>query len=372
MDFRCQVGQLLWVGFDGIVAPAQLLRRIAASRVGAVLLFKRNIDSLSQACALNDSLHAAATRDFPILIAVDQEGGRVQRVRAPATEWPPMLRLGEMASASDLRAERATILSENLGRALGLELAALGFDIDFAPVLDVHTNPANPVIGDRAFATTPSLVTRLAGAMARGLQSAGILGCGKHFPGHGDTFLDSHLALPRVDHPEARLHSVELAPFASLPWLPMLMTAHVIFPALDSVPATLSPRILTELLRGHFGYRGLVLSDDLEMKAIADHFGIEEAVERGLLAGCDAFLLCHREDLQLQAEEALIRAAERSPAVRARIEESAKRVLSMKRQFLAGRPTRPDRAVVGCENHRALAMEIAGLSSHPISETPPR
>src|SRR5207237_801200 len=149
------------------------------------------------------------------------------------------------------------------------ELAVLGFDLDFAPVLDVHTNPANPIIGDRAFATTPEGVIALAGAFARGLASAGVLGCGKHFPGHGDTTVDSHLALPRIDHDLARLRAVELAPFAALGGLPLIMTAHVVFAALDeSAPATLSKAVIEGLLRGELGYRGLVLSDDLEMKAI--------------------------------------------------------------------------------------------------------
>src|SRR5262249_38047525 len=158
-------------------------------------------------------------------------GGRVQRVRAPATVWPPMLGISKDGDAAR---------AEAIGRALGDELAVLGFDIDFAPVLDVHTNPANPIIGDRAFATTPDEAIRLAGAFARGLAAAGVLSCGKHFPGHGDTTTDSHLDLPRIDHDMARLRAVELAPFRAVP-VPMIMTAHVVFAALDpELPATLS------------------------------------------------------------------------------------------------------------------------------------
>src|SRR5262245_33078381 len=199
-DLRRQIGQLLWVGFDGPQAPAGLLGRIAAGEVGAAVLFARNLagpdEIVDQLVELNASLHAAAPADAPLLIAVDQEGGRVQRVRSPGTVWPPMLRLGERAAADPAA---ATALAEKVGRALGAELAVLGFDVDFAPVLDVLTNPQNPVIGDRAFAREPGLVARLGGAFARGLAAAGVLPCGKHFPGHGDTALDSHLKLPRLD-----------------------------------------------------------------------------------------------------------------------------------------------------------------------------
>lgn len=246
--------------------------------------------------------------------------------------------------------------AEAVGRALGRELGVLGFDLNYAPVLDVHTNAANPIIGDRAFGTTPDSVIRLARAFAQGLADAGILSCGKHFPGHGDTTTDSHLELPRVDHPLDRLRAIELAPFAAVE-VPVLMTAHVVFAALDpDIPATLSRRVLTDLLRGELGYGGVIVSDDLEMKAIADHFGIAESVERGLMAGCDAFLLCHAEALQLEAHAALVHAAERSSAVRARIEQSAARVAALK----AGHAFRPRgtaaeaRMLLGCNEHLAL------------------
>jgi beta-N-acetylhexosaminidase len=265
-----------------------------------------------------------------------------------------MLRLGERAVRDPAGARR---LAELAGRAIGAEIAALGFDVDFAPVLDVHTNPRNPIIGDRAFATTADQVIRLAGAFARGLAASGILACGKHFPGHGDTTSDSHLALPRIDHDLARLRAVELAPFRALP-LPMVMTAHVVFAALDpEVPATLSRRVLGDLLRGELGYRGVVVSDDLEMKAIADHWGVADAVERGLVAGCDAFLLCHIEAMQLEAHAALVRAAERSAAVRARVEESAARIAALKAGHRVRPPATPPeaRALLGRPEHSSLA-----------------
>ena len=205
----------------------------------------------------------------------------MQRVRAPATQWPPMMAHDGLPAPDDERT------AEQVGRALGDELRALGFDIDFAPVLDVHTNPANPIIGDRAFGRDAATVARRALAFARGLDAAGILACGKHFPGHGDTDTDSHLELPRVDHPWDRLESVELAPFraAAAARLPMIMTAHVVFPALDPTrPATLSEQVVTGLLRGKLGFDGVIVSDDLDMKAIAGLLGAGDAAVRAVRA----------------------------------------------------------------------------------------
>ncbi len=356
-DIRRDAGQLLWIGFDGVDASDSLRRRLAAGEAGAAVLFRRNLQSMPQLSALTRSLHSAAPASAPLLIAVDQEGGRVQRVRAPATEWPPMLRLGDRAASDPDAAER---LAERVGRAIGDELAAVGFDIDFAPVLDVHTNPANPVIGDRAFATTPEMVARLAGAFARGLAAAGILGCGKHFPGHGDTSTDSHLELPRVDHSMQRLRAVELHPFGAVR-LPMIMTAHVVFGALDpTVPATLSERVLQDLLRGELGYDGVIVSDDLEMKAVADHFGLEEMVERALVAGCDTFLLCEKEELQHRALAALVRAAEAKSAVRDRLAQAASRVAALKRAHFATPRPPMDPSVLGRPEHHALVDEMRG------------
>jgi beta-N-acetylhexosaminidase len=357
------VGQLLWVGFEGHDVPDELAARIAASEAGGVILFRRNVRDLAQVRELCARLHAAAPAGAPILLSVDQDGGRVQRLRAPATEWPPMLRFGErLAAAGDDAAARARVLdlAERVGLALGREVAAAGFDVDFAPVLDVHTNEANPVIGDRSFARDPEAVALLAGRFAAGLAAAGVLACGKHFPGHGDTHLDSHLALPRVDHPLERLRKVELAPFARLAkTLPTLMTAHVVFSAVDAeLPATLSPRVLTDVLRGELGYTGLVVSDDLEMKAIADHYGVEDAVVRGLLAGCDVFLLCHRAELQRQAFTALVDAAERRSDVRRRVEESVARQRALKAEHAANAARRADPKCIGSEAHQALARAL--------------
>jgi beta-N-acetylhexosaminidase len=292
-----RAGELLIVGFEGQQAPAELLARIGDGRVGGVVLFARNLGTPDQIAALTGALAAAAPADGPpLLISVDQEGGRVQRVKAPLTVWPPMARV---AAVGDLA------YTEAVGRAMGLEIAALGFNVDWAPVLDVHTNPANPIIG--AFGVEPRAAIAHALAWWRGLESTGVRGCGKHYPGHGDTATDSHLTLPRVEHDEARLRAVELMPFAAAAQagMPMFMTAHVLYPALDAEPATMSHRWLVDLLRHELYFEGVVVSDDLDMKAVHERWPTREIVARALLAGCDCFLACRDARVQAEAETAL-------------------------------------------------------------------
>lgn len=368
-DLRLDIGQLLWVGFDGTEAPAELRQALAAGRFGASIVFARNLVGggkgaggrrepvdLAAAVALTEGLHQVAPDGAPAFIAIDQEGGTVQRVREPATVWPPMLAHDRFAAPRDAEMARA------VGEAIGKEVAALGFDIDFAPVLDVHTNDANPVIGARAFGTTPETVARRALAFAEGMRVAGVLTCGKHFPGHGDTHLDSHLALPRIDHALTRLREVELAPFAAAAaaGLPMFMTAHVVFAALDPArPATMSPVVITELLRKELGYQGLIVSDDLDMKAIADHHGVADAAVAAVRAGCDVLLLCKDQGHMLDAERGLATAAEVDSELRRQIGAAAARVREAKRRHLACRGARPPLSVVGCAEHRALAEVLA-------------
>lgn len=371
---RDDVGQLLWVGFAGPTVPLALRARLDAGTAGATILFKRNlviesvsgpgavpqeVTNLDALVALNRELHRSAPDGTPALIAVDQEGGLVQRVRAPATMWPPMMAHDGFPVGEDER------IAEQVGRAIGVELRALGFDIDFAPVLDVHTNPANPIIGDRAFGRDADTAARRALAFARGLDAAGVLACGKHFPGHGDTDTDSHLALPRIDHDWDRLDKIELQPFrlAAKTALPMIMTAHVVFAALDATkPATLSEKVVTGLLRNKLGYKGVIVSDDLDMRAIAGNMGVDHAAVEAVRAGCDVLLLCCNELYQAQAEEALIKTAEADSDFRRRVGEAAARVRAMKKthaEALAARPALA-RDVIGSFEHRRLADRLAG------------
>lgn len=356
-------GQLLTVGFEGTSAPAHVLGRVAASEVGGVMLFRSNVESPEQVADLVGALRRAAPPDLPLVVATDQEGGAVQRLRAPLTVWPDMMSVG---SAGDPALTRA------VGEALGGELAALGIQWDFAPVLDVHTNSENPVIGRRAFGCTPATVVLHALAFWRGLRSAGVLGCGKHFPGHGDTVADSHLTLPVVSHDEGRLRAVELAPFraAAAAGIEALMTAHVRFPAFEpELPATLSHRLLTRLLREEWHYEGVVASDDLGMKAVAERYSIEELAVEGLRAGIDTLLIRESRERQEQALAALVSAAERQAGVRARIEESAARVARFKALSAVPFPLAGADLLsrLGPAGHRSLAASLAqGASGREV------
>jgi beta-N-acetylhexosaminidase len=355
-------GQLLSVGFDGRVVPDELRARIAGSQVGGVMLFRPNIESAGQVAALVGALRGAAPADAPLLVSIDQEGGLVQRLRNIATDWPPMLAVGGAGDPAR---------TQQVGRALGEELAALGIGWDFAPVLDVHTNPANPVIGNRAFGVTPEAVTAHALAFWRGLRGAGVVGCGKHFPGHGDTRTDSHLELPVVAHEPARLRAVELAPFAAAARAGMeaFMTAHVLFPALDrDRPATLSRRILTDVLRGELGFQGVIVSDDLGMKAVADRYPIEELAVGSIEAGADHLLIREPAARQVAAHEALVKAAEARSDFRARVEESAARFAAMKAKCSVGLPAPSAMlpSLLAPAAHRALAG-----SFRPVAEDSP-
>jgi len=359
-------GQLLSVGFDGTELPDGLRARIAASEVGTVMLFRPNIASPGQVAALVTALRRAAPADAPLLVAVDQEGGIVQRLKSPLTEWPDMLAVGSAGDAAR---------TFRVGRALGDELAALGIGWDFAPVLDVHTNPDNPVIGTRSFGVTPEAVVEQALAFWRGLRAAGVLGCGKHFPGHGDTRTDSHLELPVVDHDVARLRAVELAPFAAAAaaGIEAIMTAHVLYPALDPArPATLSRAILTDLLRDELGFRGVIVCDDLGMKAVADRHPIDELAVGCIQAGCDLLLVRGPVARQVAAFEALVRAAEADAAFARRVEESAARVAALKAACRVGMPAPAAQlpSLLGPPAHRALAGSFtptAGVS--PVSKS---
>ena len=316
---KWQPGQLLFVGFPGTRVPPELAVRIREGRVGGVVLFRRNVESPEQVRALTRELHELAPADAPLTICIDQEGGRVQRLRDPWTEWPAMRALGPR-SVDDTKA---------FARCLALELLDAGFDLDFAPVVDVDSNPDNPVIGDRSFGREPATVSRHAAAMIETMQALGVATCAKHFPGHGDTDLDSHLALPRLDLNRERLDRTELPPFRAAVEADVasIMTAHVLFPKLDPKrPATLSPAVMA-VLRDELGYDGLVISDDLEMKAVADHFSVEQRSVGALEAGVDVILACSQADLR----EEILAKLERAPD--SVVEDGLRRLAAFKQRY---------------------------------------
>jgi beta-N-acetylhexosaminidase len=346
-------GRLLIGGFDGSSLPAAFARALGEGRRGGAIVFKRNVPGdPAQVAALAREIHAAAG-EAPLL-GIDQEGGRVARLGAPFLEVPPMQTL---ASWGDVA------LAEDIAGAVGSELAALGFTIDFAPVLDVNTRADNPAIGDRAFGGDPDTCARFGVAWVRGLQSAGLLACGKHFPGHGDSAKDSHVELPVVDRPRDHLERIDLAPFraAAAAGVASMMTAHVVYPSIDpTLPATLSRAVCTEL-RERVGFHGMLISDDLEMRAIAARWSIEEAAVMAIEAGCDALLVCSSDDqMQERAVEGLTRESQASPSFRARCDQALARVMEARRRATARPLDGEDLArIIGGDRARKVAAEIA-------------
>src|SRR6266853_5916502 len=241
-SLRRQIGRLLVAGFDGLQIPVELSSLAREFGLGGVILFARNVAEPEQVAELCYE-SARLVPDLPLWVSVDQEGGRVARLKAPFTEWPPMATLGRSGDAG---------LAERFARALAIELKATGITLDYAPVLDVLTNAKNPVIGDRALSANAEDVGRLGAVIIRTLQAEGVAACGKHFPGHGDTSTDSHLVLPLVEHPPDRLRAVEFVPFRAAidAGVATIMTAHVLVPSLDERrPASLSRRIVHDILR---------------------------------------------------------------------------------------------------------------------------
>ncbi len=350
--------RLFLVGFKDRTVSPELAALVRDGVLGAIL-FSRNIGTVAETTELLAELKRSAGR--PFLTSVDQEGGRVARFRgAPFTAVPPMRVLGQYADAT---------LAERVGRLLAYELRALGIDWDFAPVLDVDTNPANPVIADRALGSDPETVATLGVALARGLEAGGVASCAKHFPGHGDTHMDSHHTLPVLAHGLERLRSVELVPFRRYAeaGLAAVMTAHVRFAALgDELPATLSRRALTDILRGELGFRGVCVSDDLEMKAVSEQMSVEEATVQGARAGVDVFLVCENADVQRRCLEALVRAVEAGHVSRQRLAEAHRRQEVLLSRFAHAPGSQRER--LGSAEHQRLAE---GLSSQAVAGADP-
>jgi beta-N-acetylhexosaminidase len=354
-DIRAHAGELLISGFDGLTLPAEMREIAREFDLGGLIIFSRNVEAPEQVAELaiaGESLR----RDAPLWFSVDQEGGRVQRLKEPFTRWPPMVTLGRAGDAA---------LAARFARALAAELLAVGVTLDFAPVLDVLTNAKNPAIGDRALSARAEDVATLGRAIIDALQGAGLAAAGKHFPGHGDTAVDSHLDLPICELPPDRLRAVEFVPFREAigAGVACMLTCHVLFTEIDAEhPATLSPRIVQGMLKEELGYQGAVITDDLDMKAIADRYPIEETVVRCLRAGCDGFLICNGDyDKKVRALEAIIREAEGDMAFQKRVLDAMARMRRPKARFLAGRraPVDPRRlAALAPMEHQLVAEEM--------------
>ncbi len=340
---RSAAGTLLAVGLPGPELDGRTEARLRDLHPSCVVLFRRNIVDPEQVRELTAALHALPSRP---LLAVDQEGGRVARLREPFTRVP---------TAATIGATNDPDLAYRVGRLLARELRSVGLDLDFAPVLDVVDNPHNTVIGDRAFGSTPERVTLMALALHRGLRDGGVLSCGKHFPGHGNTVEDSHYLLPVVQRSHQHWERIELPPFraAIAADVPMLLTAHVIHHALDPErPATLSPRIVRGLLREELAYRGVIATDDMDMKAIADHHPAGEAAVLAVAAGCDMVMSCQNLDSALAARDAL------ADAIRTGRIDPSSAVERIETLHAKRPPLTPMECPLPCAAHASLVTEI--------------
>lgn len=340
------------IGFEG-TAPADLPADLVAE-CGGVILFKRNVKSAAQLRELTDGIRAIRRTDGqPQLIAIDQEGGTVSRLAGIGTTTPSAMALGAVNDPA---------ATEAMYRLIGDELAALGINVDLAPVADVNNNPANPVIGLRSFGDDSGAVGTQVRAAIRGLRAAGVAAAAKHFPGHGDTTVDSHLDLPSIPHDLDRMRSIELAPFvaAIAENVDLIMTAHVLFPQIGGAqtPATLSPTILGKLLREELRFEGAICTDCMEMSAIAARYTPGQAALEAVLAGADLVLFSHSVERSRAAREALRKAVLDSRLPHAQVLRSLERVGALRKR-LAAAPPRPRLDVVGSEAHETAALDIA-------------
>ncbi|WP_146418181.1 beta-N-acetylhexosaminidase [Haloarcula hispanica] len=358
MPLAQKVGQLFMAGFDGTEPTAGIRELIREYNLGNIIYFTRNITSPAQVAALSAELQSEATAvgaGLPLFVATDQEGGVVSRLNW-GTQLPSQMLIGACDDEAMARKAGATV---------GRELRSLGINLNLAPVLDVNNNPDNPVIGVRSFGENPERVAALGAAMAQGLQSVAVAACGKHFPGHGDTAVDSHLDLPVVAHERSRLERVEFAPFeaAIQSGIDAIMTTHVAFPAITGdaeLPATISSAVQTALLRNQLGFDGLLVTDCLEMDAIAEGVGPAEGAVRAIEAGCDIVTVSHTFERQRAAIEAVLTAVRTGRLTEERIDRSLQRIRRCKQQRIGASETAEKPEWNRCApESKQLATEIA-------------
>lgn len=319
-----KVGQLLLAGFSG-TEPGEAVRKlIQTDHVGGLILYGYNVESAEQLCALTNGLKALNGNQPPLFLSVDQEGGTVDRMPPELHRLPSAYAVGNQAGADG---------AGTLGNALGAECAAFGLNLDFAPVADIWSNPENTVIGKRAFGSDASAVSACVPAAVTAIQSHGVLSVMKHFPGHGDTAVDSHVGLPVVNFSLEALRERELLPFEAAPDASGIMVAHIVFTALGEKPATLNPKVVTGLLREELGYQGLIFTDDLTMGAITQNYDLGDAAVEAFEAGCDVLLVCHGTDTVTAARQAILDAVASGRISEARLDESVLRILRAKLSY---------------------------------------
>jgi len=367
MSLEQKAGQSMMIGFDGTTMTPELRRLVEETHVGGVIIYERNVDSPQQLAQLVSDLQQVARQSGQpgLFISIDQEGGVVARLKESKgfTEFPSAMAVAATGDVPNAR---------RLAQAMAAELKALGINMNLTPVLDVNNNPANPVIGIRSFGSDPQGVTEYGLACIQGLQESGVMAIGKHFPGHGDTGVDSHVALPTVPHDRARLEAVEFVPFraAMQAGVAGIMSAHITFPAIDPTPglaATLSPKVMTTLVRDEMGYEGLLLTDSLVMGALTQSgYPAPQAAAAALKAGADILLFQSGYEIHRQAQAMIVERVRRGEIPPQRLDEAVRRILTAKARFgLLDAPTVDVSAAadgVGRPQTRAISRDIATQS----------
>ena len=342
MSVEQKVGQLLVAGVEGTAPGGDARTAVAEYRVGGVILFGRNVENAGQLAQLTDGLKALNGAYTPLFLCVDEEGGRVSRMPPEVTDLPSAYQYVRDGGDAEAR-----------GRVLAAECAAFGFNVDFAPSLDIWSNPENTVIGDRAFGSDWERATSVGNSVAAAISEGGVIPVVKHFPGHGDTAVDSHKELPVVDKTLDALRESELIPFrdAVEAGAPAVMVAHILMARIDPErPASLTHAVVTGLLREELGFHGVVFTDDLTMGAVSTTYGMGEAAVLAFEAGCDALLVCHGADNLAAARAALLDAVASGRISQQRLDESVTRILTLKAEY-------------GLNNNPVPAPDVAALNA---------
>lgn len=353
------IGSHFLIGVSGFSLTAEEKKFIVENEIGGVVLFPRNLSEPKQIHALCQelqSLRRQMENKTPLFIGIDMEGGRIAQLKPPFTQWPPLKKLGDLD---------APTVSFHFANRMGQELSAVGINLDFAPCVDIFTNPKNTVIGDRALSTDPEMVAKHSSALIRGYTKAGVMSCAKHFPGHGNTIVDSHDDLPVEEADLARLESCELIPFKKSfkARVDMVMTAHILFPKVDKDwPVTLSEIFLRKMIREEFRYRGLIIADDLDMKALAKHYDRDRIPVRSLQAGVDLLLYCNEADSPARALENIRKALASGELKKADLEATRTRIWAAKKEKIPQPDVIPfSEAIrlIGSPEHLRISQAIA-------------
>ena len=334
MNIDEKIGQLIIAGFEGQEINESLKKMISEYKIGGLIFFGRNIDDSQQTMRLIDQIKQEnSSNPYPLFLSIDEEGGIVSRLPSDYRRLPTALKVGDKGNEE---------LSMSYGELLGDRIKSLGFNLDFAPILDIYSNPDNTVIGDRAFGKDIEQVKINGVNVIEGIRSTGVIPSVKHFPGHGDTSVDSHSSLPKVEKTLEELEEFEFKPFeyAIEKDIEMIMVAHLLYPGIDAeFPSSMSHQMIEGILREEMNYKGVIICDDMTMNPIIDNYGVDEASLKFLQAGGDIVLICHGEENIIAAIDRIKTALENGELTEDEIDEKLYRIISLKEEYdLKNRP----------------------------------